>query len=100
MNLQFIAGIFTVACIVGIVAIICSAANELKKKENITRNIYRDIQPHQVAMMKKIFPKFDWVRIDLNIAEAQKDLPVQYQPSHVDEGGIIECVPKRIDTRV
>lgn len=99
MNVPYVVGILTVLC--AVVAIIMFSRAWDQAKQQVTRkNIYRDIQPHQVAMMKQIFPKFDWVRIEREIAEAQKDQHVQYQPDYINEDGIIECSPKRLDIRV
>ena len=100
MNVQFIAGIFTVVCIVTALKIICNALDELKKGVG-PKHIYASITPQQVEVMKEVFPNFDWVRIDREIANAQKDKV--YEPSHVDSDGIIECIPhpvKRIDKQI
>lgn len=98
MNWNFIIGILTVVCAVSAIAIINDAVREMKNK-NIRANIYRDIQPHQVRMMKAIFPKFDWVRIEREIELAQGH-QVVYEANSIDEYGGINCSPKRIDTRV
>jgi len=100
MNWPYLAGILTVACVFGIIAIIASELDGLRKKERITKNIYRDISPHQVIMMKQIFPRFDWERIDREIAEVQNDSSIQYQPSYIAEDGVVECLPKRLDIQV
>lgn len=100
MNVQYMVGILTVLGIVAIIWIICDAVDSMKKKQKLSHNIYRDIQPHQVAMMKKIFPNFDWVRIDREIAMAQAGSEVVYEPTCITPDGVVHCNPKKIDTRV
>jgi len=100
MNVQYLGGIITVACVVALVALICDEWSNFKKSLKTKSNIYQDIQPHQVAMMKKIFPNFDWVRIDREIVEAQKDTVVVYEADYIDETGTVQCSQKRLDTKV